>query len=114
MLNTVTCRKHLPHTSLNNQQTHYDNVRLMKGDPPGRLQRNFYTSELGLIKNSKVFAAHCQSDHLTEVMCGVYRDGGSGMGGPTADQLFYDPEKVKSYTSAIRFKDPQRVIAAII
>jgi hypothetical protein len=27
MLNTVTCRKHLPHSLLDNQQTHYDSVR---------------------------------------------------------------------------------------
>jgi len=114
MLNSVTCRKELPHTCLENQQTHYDSVRLLKGDPPGRHQRNFYTTQLGLVKNSKVFAANCQAQHLAEVMCGIYQDGGSGMGGPTADEHFYDPEKVKSYTSAIRFKDPQRVIPDII
>lgn len=27
-------------------------------------------------------------------MCGVYRDGGSGYGGPAADEKFFDPERV--------------------
>ena len=27
-------------------------------------------------------------------MCGVYRNGGSGYGGPAADEKFFDPERV--------------------
>ena len=27
-------------------------------------------------------------------MCGVYRSGGSGYGGPASDEKFFDPEKV--------------------
>ena len=113
MLNTVTTRKHLPHTVLDNQQTGFDSVRLLKGEVPGTKQRNFYTTELGVVSNNKKFAARCQADHLAEVSVGLYRDGGSGYGGPTADQLFYDPERVKNYTSAIRMKDPQRVLPDI-
>jgi len=114
MLNTVTCRKHLPHTALDNQQTPFDSVRLLKGGVPGRQQRNFYTTELGVLKNSKEFARRSQATHLGEVMCGIYRDGGTGYGGPAADETFYDPAKVNSYTSAIRFKDPERVIPDIL
>jgi hypothetical protein len=68
--------------------------RLLKGGVPGRQQRNFYTTELGVLKNSKNFVRSCQADHLAEVQAGIYRDGGSGYGGPAADQSFYDPEKV--------------------
>ena len=31
-----------------------------------------------------------------QVMCGIYRDGGTGYGGPAADETFYDPAKVGS------------------
>jgi len=114
MLNTVTAWKELPNTPLDNQQTFFNSVRLLKGEVPGRKVRNFYTTELGVIKNSKEFQRQCQSDHLAEVMSGIYRDGISGLGGPTADQPFYDPERVKNYTGSIRFKDPERHIPAII
>ena len=32
------------------------------------------------------------------MMCGVYRDGGSGYGGPAADEKFFDPERVNTHT----------------
>merc|ERR1711970_1504567 len=97
MLNTVTARAHLPHALHDNQQTHYDSVRLLKGAPPGRKQVTYYTSELGVLNG--VFD-HSQNH--------------SGMGGVTADQKFYDPERVKDYTGAIRFKDPQRSVPVLV
>ena len=94
---------------------------MKKGAPLGQMTRNFYTQELGVLKNSKDFVKHTQAQHLDEVnlfknsciiwgsltshdicwwviswqvMCGVYRDGGSGYGGPAADEKFFDPERV--------------------
>jgi len=111
MLNTVTSRNILPHTLINNQQTHYDSVRLLKGDPPGRYEVNHYRSELGIMKNSKDFSDQCIDNHLRDVNDGLFtQDNHGGHGGITADQKFYDPKKVKEYTSAIRFKNPQRHI----
>jgi len=115
MLNSVTSRTHLPHSILDNQQTHYDNVRLLKGSNPGRKQVNFYATELGVLKNSKQFAARCQSDHLLDVLGGQFDiQNHSGMGGIAADQKFYDPERVKDYTGSIRFKDPQRTVPVVV
>jgi len=95
MLTTVTAMKALPHTQLDNQQTAFDSVRLKKGAPLGQMTRNYYTQELGVLKNSKDFVKHTQAQHLDEVMCGVYRNGGSGYGGPAADEKFFDPERQK-------------------
>jgi len=116
MLNTVTARAHLPHALHDNQQTHYDSVRLLKGAPPGRKQVTYYTSELGVLKNNQVFAEKVQGDHLLDVLNGVFdhSQNHSGMGGVTADQKFYDPERVKDYTGAIRFKDPQRAVPVLV
>eukprot|EP00090_Calanus_glacialis_P009452 TRINITY_DN17825_c0_g1_i1.p1 TRINITY_DN17825_c0_g1~~TRINITY_DN17825_c0_g1_i1.p1 ORF type:complete len:238 (+),score=51.04 TRINITY_DN17825_c0_g1_i1:49-714(+) len=115
MLNTVTARTHLPHTMLDNQQTHYDSVRLLKGSAPGRKQVNYYASEIGVLKNNKLFSERCQYNHLMDVLDGRFglSQNHSGMGGITADQKFYDPEKVKDYTGSIRFKDPQRTVPVL-
>ena len=45
---------------------------------------------------NKVFAGKCQTDHLYDVMAGNYNWSiqSTGYGGPTADQKFYDPERV--------------------
>merc|ERR1711976_596698 len=114
-LNGVTSRTHLPHGLFVNQQTHYDSVRLLKGDAPGRKQVSYYAGELNCIRNSKMFASRCQADHLTEVLAGNYGWSlqSTGMGGPTADQKFYDPERVKNYTGPIRFKDPERTVPVL-
>ena len=71
-------------------------IRLLKGDAPGRKQVSYYSSELNCIRNSKMFAQQCQVDHLYEVMGGNFNWSihHTGMGGPTADQKFYDPERV--------------------
>ena len=42
-------------------------LRLKKGAPLGQMTRNFYTQELGVLKNSKDFVKHTQAQHLDEV-----------------------------------------------
>ena len=70
--------------------------RLLKGAAPGRKQVNFYTGELNCIRNSKSFARRCETDHRAEVLAGHFDWSvhHTGMGGVTADQKFYDPERV--------------------
>ena len=75
---------------------------------------NYYASEIAVLKNNRKFAERCQSDHLLDVMNGHFDfQNHSGVGGITADQKFYDPEKVKDYTGSIRFKDPQRTVPVL-
>ena len=115
--------------------------RLLKGAAPGRKQVNFYTGELNCIRNSKSFARRCETDHRAEVLAGHFDWSvhHTGMGGVTADQKFYDPERVsknnklyqwneniarvqrtlyacfqvKDYTGSIRFKDPERAVPVL-
>ena len=67
-------------------------------------------------RNSKLFASRAQADHLAEVLAGQFSWSvhHTGMGGPTADQKFYDPDKVKEYTGSIRFKDPERTVPVVV
>ena len=81
-----------------------------------------------------VAVPRCQTDHLADVLAGNYGWSvqSTGMGGPTADQKFYDPERVrnivnsmtkwtlrllclqvKNYTGSIRFKDPERTVPVL-
>ena len=80
-----------------------------------------------------VAVLRCQTEHLADVLAGNYGWSvqSTGMGGPTADQKFYDPERVrnignivtmsimrlrlqvKNYTGSIRFKDPERTIPVL-
>ena len=57
---------------------------------------SFYTSELNTIRNSKLFSSRCEADHMAEVQAGRFDWSvhHTGMGGVTADQKFYDPERV--------------------
>jgi len=114
MLNVLTSRKNLPHTSLENQQTHFDSVRLLKGAPPGRKQVNYYTGELAQLAISQEWQAACSANHLMDVMTGNYSSDSSsyGLGGPS-DQKFYDADYIKAVTNAIKFKDPQRVLPVL-
>jgi len=115
MLNAVTSMGHLPHGRSDNQQTHYDSVRLLKGAAPGRKQVSFYSSELNCLRNSKLFSSRCQTDHMADVLAGNFDWSvhHTGMGGITPDQKFYDPERVKDYTGSIRFKDPERAVPVL-
>ena len=69
-----------------------------------------------VFRNSKLFASRAQADHLAEVLAGQFSWSvhHTGMGGPTADQKFYDPAKVKEYTGSIRFKDPERTVPVVV
>ena len=119
MLNTVTSRADLPHSLADNQQTHYNSVRLLKGAVPGRQQVQHYTTELAILRNSKQFSARCQADHLDQVLTGNFSWclSSTGLGGITADQKFYDPERVKDYTGSIRYawneETPFRIVLQV-
>ena len=64
--------------------------------PGAKSYQNFNSYSNTVIRNSKLFAERCQTDHLYDVMGGKFDWSitHTGMGGPTADQKFYDPERV--------------------
>jgi len=115
MLNVMTSRKNLSHTLENNQQTHYDNVRLLKGVVPGREQANYYIGELGVLKVSKDYQADCTEKHMTDVAAGKFSCGSHlyGQGGTPFGEKFYEKELIKEVTNRIKFVNPERVIPVI-
>lgn len=115
MLKVMTSMKNLPHTSSDNQQTHFDNVRLLKGAPPGRQQCNYYIGELGVIKVSKDWQDVCTSNHMKEVAVGRFdgESGNYGQGGTPSGEKFYDGKLIQETVNAIKFVNPERSIPVV-
>jgi len=114
MLNVLTSRKNLPHTRLENQQTHYDSVSLLKGAPPGRKQVSYYAGELAQLSISQDWQAACTSNHIMDVMTGHFSCDASNYGlGGAPNQKFYDAEYITAVTNAIKFKNPERVLPVV-
>merc|ERR1711890_102520 len=81
MKNIVTSRRQ-PHSPLDNVNTPYNPIRLLKGAPPGQEAVNHYISELSIVKggNHKLF----------------------GQGAVDRDFQFHNPQLVKDYVNQIR------------
>jgi len=116
MLNAATTRKSLPHSVAENQQTFFDSVRLLKGDPPGRNLVNYYKRELGVGLSNANYNVKYQNDYLQDIMDGKFNTtkGFNGMGGTLPDAPFYDQKKIEDFVLTMRFKDPLRTVPAII
>ena len=63
MKNIVTNRRQ-PHSPLDNVNTPYNPIRLLKGAPPGQEAVNHYISELSIEKNNNKKLADKQRKHL--------------------------------------------------
>jgi len=116
MLNVVTTRKDLPHTPLENQQTYFDSVRLLKGDPPGRDLVNFYTRELAVGLSNANYTRKYQDDYLQDILDGNFLTTKrfNGMGGTPPDAPFYDKKRIQDFMVSMRFKDPMRTVPDVV
>jgi len=116
MLNVATSRKTLAHTPLDNQQTYFDSVRLLKGDPPGRDLVNFYKRELGVGLSNAQHSLKYQEAYLQDILGGNFTTTRSfnGTGGTPPGAKFYDKKKIEDFMLSLRFKDPQRTVPVLV
>ena len=70
MKNIVTNRRQ-PHSPLDNVNTPYNPIRLLKGAPPGQEAVNHYISELSIEKNNNKKLADKQRKHLVMLEVGL-------------------------------------------
>ena len=70
MKNIVTNRRQ-PHSPLDNVNTPYNPIRLLKGAPPGQEAVNHYISELSIEKNNNKKLADKQRKHLVMLEVGI-------------------------------------------
>ena len=76
MKNIVTNRRQ-PHSPLDNVNTPYNPIRLLKGAPPGQEAVNHYISELSIEKNNNKKLADKQRKHLVMLEVTSLKDLGS-------------------------------------
>jgi len=115
MIKAWTTMKDLPHSRFNNQNTHFNDVRLLKGEVPGRKQVNFYTGEIQNTKVSTDWQDQCTQNHMKDVASGQFdcAAGNYGQGGTPDGQQFYNPQLIWKVANSIRFKNPERTVAAV-
>jgi len=105
MKNIVSSRRQ-PHSPLDNVQTPYNSIRLLKGAPPGQEAVNHYISELSIEKTNNSKLATKQRKHL--VMLEACDDEYNyhykmfGQGAADRDMKFYAPDLVQDYVNQIR------------
>eukprot|EP00088_Acartia_fossae_P049034 TRINITY_DN5373_c0_g1_i2.p1 TRINITY_DN5373_c0_g1~~TRINITY_DN5373_c0_g1_i2.p1 ORF type:complete len:115 (-),score=28.85 TRINITY_DN5373_c0_g1_i2:32-376(-) len=111
----MTSMRPSPHIVGDNVQTHFDNVRLVKGEPPGRAQCNYYTGQLGTLKVSHDWRKSCHENHMKNIAGGNFNWGSTdlGEGGTPADGKFFDPKRIESIVGSMKFVNPERTIPVI-
>merc|ERR1712224_1008469 len=106
MKNIVSSRRQ-PHSPLDNVNTPYNPIRLLKGAPPGQEAVNHYISELAIEKKNNTKLSDKERKHLVMLeACDDeyqyhYKLFGQGAGADR-DMKFYAPQLVKDYINQIR------------
>jgi len=107
MMKTIVSDRRQPHSPLDNVNTPYNPIRLLKGAPPGQEAVNHYISELAIEKKNNTKLADKERKHLVMLeACDDeyqyhYKLFGQGAGADR-DMKFYAPQLVKDYVNQIR------------
>ena len=122
MMKTIVSDRRQPHSPLDNVNTPYNPIRLLKGAPPGQEAVNHYISELSIEKKNNTKLSDKERKHLVmlEVRGDIrftafispfqacddeyqyhYKLFGQGAGADR-DMKFYAPQLVKDYVNQIR------------
>merc|ERR1711925_33376 len=105
MKNIVTSRRQ-PHTPLDNVNTPYNPIRLLKGAPPGQEAVNHYISELSIVKTGNHKLDTKYRKHLAMVEACEdeydYHHKLFGQGAVDRDFQFHNPQLVKDYANQMR------------
>ena len=123
MMKTIVSDRRQPHSPLDNVNTPYNPIRLLKGAPPGQEAVNHYISELSIEKKNNTKLSDKERKHLVmlevrELMLSClesiipfqacddeyqyhYKLFGQGAGADR-DMKFYAPQLVKDYINQIR------------
>ena len=64
MMKTILTNRRQPHSPLDNVNTPYNPIRLLKGAPPGQEAVNHFISELSIEKNNNKKLADKERKHL--------------------------------------------------
>jgi hypothetical protein len=106
MIKSIVSDRRQPHSPLDNVNTPYNSVRLLKGSPPGQEAVNHYISELSIEKAHKSKYETRQRKHLAmlEACDDEYNYHHKLFGDVSVDRNmeFYNPQLVRDYVNQIR------------
>jgi len=106
VMKTIVSNRKQPHSPLDNVNTPYNSVRLLKGSPPGQEAVNHYISELSIEKNHNFKLDNKIRKHLAMIeACDDaynYHHRLFGEGAVDRDMKFFNPQLVKDYVNQIR------------
>jgi len=106
LIKSIVSDRRQPHTPLDNVNTPYNSVRLLKGSPPGQEAVNHYISELSIEKAHKSKYETKQRKHLVmiEACDDEYNYHHKLFGDVSVDRNmeFYNPQLVRDYVNQIR------------
>jgi len=105
MKNIVSSRRQ-PHSPLDNVNTPYNGIRLLKGAPPGQERVNHYISELSITKEGNTKLETKQRQHLAMIEACEdeynYHHKLFGQGAVSRDMKFHNPQLTQDYVNQIR------------
>jgi len=106
LIKSIVSDRRQPHTPLDNVNTPYNSVRLLKGGPPGIEAVNHYTSELSIEKGHRVKYEDKERRHLAMIeACDDeynYHHKVFGVAAVDRNMEFYAPQLVRDYVNQIR------------
>merc|ERR1712073_99587 len=106
MMKTIVTDRRQPHSPLDNVNTPYNPIRLLKGAPPGQEAVNHYISELSIEKKNNTKLSDKERKHLVMLeACDDeydYHHKLFGQGAVDRDFQFHNPQLVKDYVNQIR------------
>jgi hypothetical protein len=106
LMKNIVSNRRQPHSPLDNVNTPYNPIRLLKGAPPGQEAVNHYISELSIEKKHNTKLSDKQRKHL--VMLEACDDEYNyhyklfGQGAVDRDMKFFAPQLVQDYVNQIR------------
>merc|ERR1712228_1158989 len=106
MMKTIVTDRRQPHSPLDNVNTPYNPIRLLKGAPPGQEAVNHYISELSIVKggNHKLDTKYRKHLAMIEACEDEYNYHYKlfGQGAVDRDMKFFAPQLVQDYVNQIR------------
>jgi len=106
VMKTIVADRRQPHSPLDNVNTPYNPIRLLKGAPPGQEAVNHYISELSIEKSNREKLDAKKRKHLFMIEASNdefnYHHRLFGTAAVDREMKFHNPQLVKDYVNQIR------------
>jgi len=106
LMKAIVTDRRQPHSPLDNNNTNFNAIRLLKGAPLGQDAVNHYVSELSIEKGNRIKDAKKRRQHLVKIEAFDdefnYHHSLFGNSAVNRDEKFHNPQLVRDYVNQIR------------